>query len=187
MRRAGDPNDGLHCPRFPFDYLDLESGTLRPGSCKSIRCGTCGAFEVKRRAWKAAQAMPERFLTLTLLPADFQAARKAEARFLRLIRRDGYVLHWAIAHELTKSGLRHAHALCKGDRIPQAVVSRRAAQAGMGRVADIRRIRGDGATNYALKEALRTVRYATKGYEQLDDHLSLNGGRLYRVTRGYWK
>lgn len=184
MRRSA--TTAGHCGKLPFDYVSLETGEMRPASCKAVRCPICGPFEIRRRAWRAAMAKPERFLTLTALPADFQEARAAEARFLKLLRRRGYVVEWAIAHELTKAGQRHAHALVKGDYIPQRTVSAAAARAGMGSVADIRRIRSTGATTYALKEAFRAVSYATKGVEQLAEHLSLNGGRLYRTTRGYW-
>jgi hypothetical protein len=176
-----------HCDRMPFDYVNTSTGAIRPASCKSIRCPTCGAFEVKRRAWRIAKAEPERFLTLTNLPVDFQSARRVEARFLRLVRVAGYDVEWAIAHELTKSGRRHAHALTKGSYVPQRELSALAERAGMGRVVYISAIRNEGATNYALKEALRVVKYATKGASALDDHLSLNGGRLCRTTRGYFR
>jgi hypothetical protein len=187
LRRAPDPFDGRHCARFPMDYLDLESGALRPGSCKSMRCGHCGEFEVKRRVWKAAQARPTKFLTLTRLPEHYQTARESERRFLRIVRRAGYPIEWLIAHELTKSGLRHAHALVKAPYIPQGVLSEAAYRSGMGYVVDIRAIRGAReASGYALKEALRVMAYATKGSRALEEHLALNGGRLYRTTRGYW-
>jgi hypothetical protein len=187
MRRASNPLDGLHCPRMPFDYLDVVSGALRPASCKSIRCAICGAFEVRRRAWRLATAEPKRFLTLTSLNDDFQKARRQEKRFLELVRGEVGWFEWAVAHELTSSGHRHAHALCKGSYLPQRRASQFAERAGMGYVTDIRAIRNTGATSYALKEALRVVNYATKGTDALGEHLDLNGGRLCRTTRGYFK
>ena len=96
-------------------------------------------------------------------------------------------MEWAVAHELTKSGQRHAHALQRGDPIPQPLLSRAAARSGMGRIVWISAIRSDGATAYALKEALGVVRYATKGTEQLAEHLALNGGWLVRTTKGYYR
>lgn len=176
-----------HCPRWPFDYVDLTTGAMWPASCKSIRCLVCGPREASKRAWRAAAARPERFVTLTKLADDFQEARRSEHRLVKLIRRRGYQWEWCISHELTRSGLRHAHALQKGDPIPQRELSALAERAGMGRIVDIRRIRTAGAASYALKEALTVVGYATKGTARLDEHLQLNGGRMYRVSRGYWR
>jgi len=97
------------------------------------------------------------------------------------------VIEWAIAHELTKAGQRHAHALLRSGFIPQTVLSSAASSAGMGRVVWISQIRSAGATRYALKEALRVVGYTTKGTADLEAHLELNGGRLCRTTRGYFR
>lgn len=186
LRRAASAEG--HCPRWPFDYLNLTTGAMWPASCKSIRCEVCGPRESRRRAWRVAKAGPERFLTLTMLPDDYQRARKLEAVLLRSLRGEGLTVEWAIAHELTKRGVRHAHALVRGDFLPQALVSRYAERAGMGYVVDIRAVRGShGAASYALKESLRVVGYATKGTAALDDHLALNGGRVCRTTRGYFK
>ena len=186
MQRRSLTSEG-HCPRWPFDYVDLTTGAMWPASCKSIRCLVCGPREASKRAYRAAAARPERFVTLTQLPESFQEARAAEKRLLKALRRRGYKVEWCISHERTRSGLRHAHALQRGDPIPQRELSALAERAGMGRVCDIRRIRTPGAASYALKEALTVVGYATKGTARLDEHLELNGGRMYRVTRGYWR
>ena len=175
------------CPRFPYDWLDVDDGDVHPGSCKSVRCPVCGPREIRRRAWRIARAAPERFITLTQLPPDYHAARRSEASLLRYLRRQGLAMEWAVAHELTKSGQRHAHALQRGDPIPQPLLSRAASRSGMGRIVWISAIRSDGATAYALKEALGVVRYATKGTEELADHLELNGGWLVRTTKGYYR
>jgi hypothetical protein len=124
---------------------------------------------------------------LTALPAEYREALKVEQAFLRMVRRAGIEIEWAIAHELTKRGQRHGHALCKGDYLPQRSASRFAERAGMGRVLHIERIRDEGGTSYALKEALRVVGYTTKGtVASLGAHLDLNGGRICRTTRGYF-
>jgi hypothetical protein len=152
-------------------------------SCKSIRCPTCWRREVARRVRRVAGAMPERFITLTGLPVAYKEALLEEQRIRRALRRLGYEFEWAIAHELTKSGLRHGHALEKGAYIPQRVLAKVT-----GRVCDIRKIRGArGAANYAVKEALAAAQYATKGVEELDEHLELNGGWLLRTTKGYYR
>jgi len=177
------PTSQPKCRRFPFDYLDVTTGQVRPGSCKAIRCPVCGPGEVRRRAWRAANAGPERFAVLTALPDEFKAARRHEAVLLKRLRRQGFRVEWAIAHELTKRGQRHANALLKGDYIPQ-----RTLQEAHGSIAHIQVIRSRrGVTSYALKEALRVVRYSTKGVDDLEMHLALNGGRLYRTTRGYFR
>lgn len=174
-----------HCAKIPYDYLDTWTGQLRPASCKAIRCPVCGPREARIRAWRIAKMLPGRMLTVTDLPADYQEARAVERRFLQRIRREGYVLEWAVSHERTKAGVRHLHALCRGDYIPQSVVSREASRSGAGIVADIRRVRNRGGVSYAFKNALQVVGYTTKG--DLEAHLDLNGGRLCRTTRGYFK
>ena len=176
--------DPRACPKLARRWVNLRTGELGGlVSCKSIRCAACAPKEIARRVRRIAGAGPERFITLTDLPAEYQAARLEEKRIRQELRRRGYKLEWAVAHELTQSGLRHAHVLQKGSYIPQRVLAEIT-----GRVCDIRRIKSaTGAAGYALKEALRTVEYATKGSEYLDEHLSLNGGWLVRTTKGYFR
>jgi hypothetical protein len=186
LRRAVQPGPE-HCPRFGMDLLNLATGAIRPASCKSLRCPTCGPFEVKRRVWKAARANPNAMLTMTALPKEYGPAMLVEQRFVRLVRGCGYDFQWCVAHELTKRGQRHSHALVKAPRIPQRLLSELSVRAGAGRVLWITAIRNQGATSYAMKEARRTVAYATKGTDALAEHLALNGGHVYRTTRGYWR
>lgn len=168
---------------MPFDWVNTETGEVRNGSCRSVRCPVCGEREVRLRTVALAAAKPERFVTLSDLPLDYRAALKEEARILHALRRRGYVVEWAIVHELTKSGLRHAHALQHGSYIPQAVL-----QEVSGRIPYISAIKGvHGAAGYAMKEAMRVTGYTTKGTGNLEAHLELNGGHVYRVTRGYFR
>jgi len=180
--------DNPACAKWPFDYFDITTGQIRPGSCKAIRCPICGPFEIKRRVRRVANARPQRFVTLTQLPENMQEAMAAEKKLRRLLRElGGFQLEWVMAHERTKKGVRHGHALQKGDSIPQAILSSMAERSGMGYVTWIERIRDDGASAYAMKEARRVIGYATKGSEQLEQHPDFNGGRLYRSTRGYFR
>lgn len=99
------------------------------------------------------------------------------------IRAEGYRTEWAWTVERgSKTGMIHVHALQHGDFIPQRTLQRL-----WGRRVDIRAIEArDGAALYALKEAQRVAGYAVKGANgTLTEHLALNGGRAYHMSRRY--
>lgn len=130
-----------------------------------------------------AWAEPQRFVTLTQAPAEWQALRQRVRKLCLRARNDGYRVEWAWTVEKgSQTGMIHVHALQHGDYIPQ-----RRLQDLWGRRVDIRAIKtATGAALYSLKEAQRVAGYATKGARSnLVEHLALNGGRGYHISRGY--
>lgn len=137
----------------------------------------------RRRARVLAWANPTRFVTLTQAPEEWQALRAKVRKLALTLRTEGYRTEWAWTVERgAKTGMKHVHALQHGDFIPQ-----RRLQSAWGRIVHIERIRGAaGAATYALKEAQRVAGYSVKGAgADLGEHLHLNGGRAYHLSRRY--
>jgi hypothetical protein len=75
----------------------------------------------------------------------------------------------------------HVHAIQHGDYVKQAVLQ----DFWGGRIVDIRR--GDPAhAAYMSKAAGAVAQYQIKGARDLDNALSLNGGRLHHWSRGFF-
>ena len=112
-------------------------------------------------------AMPERFLTLTLAPADRQARRKQVAYLKQSLKRDGYSCELAWTTEPNPKGTgHHIHALQKGDFIPQRVLQSKWGD----RITHIEKLTsiGGGVSDYMLKvqkSALNASGYALKQQE----------------------
>jgi hypothetical protein len=137
----------------------------------------------RRRARVLAWANPTRFVTLTCAPDDWQALRAKVRKLTMRLRAEGYRVEWAWTVERgSKTGMKHVHALQHGDFIPQ-----RTLQSMWGPITHIERVRGsEGAATYAMKEASRVAGYTMKGSRSnLHEHLALNGGRAYHMSRGY--
>lgn len=130
-----------------------------------------------------AWAKPQRFVTLTNAPDDWQALRLKVRRLAMNLRGDGYSCEWAWTVEQgSKTGMRHVHLLQHGAFVPQRELQER-----WGAIAHITAIRGaKRATNYAMKEAQRVAAYALKeSRDAFDAHLDRNGGRPCHLSRGY--
>jgi hypothetical protein len=130
-----------------------------------------------------AWAGPERFVTLTNAPADWQKLRQKVRKLCLRLRNDGYRVEWAWTVERgARTGMRHIHALQHGDYIPQRELQER-----WQAIVHIERVKGArGAAGYAMKEAARVTHYAVKGTKSnLREHLDLNGGRGYHMSRRY--
>lgn len=174
----------VRCPRTPFDVVAVERPELRfPASCDTWACEWCGPRIAARRTAVLAWAQPERFVTLTLAPTEWQPLRQKVRRTCLAVRKAGYRVEWAWTVERgSKTGMVHVHALQHGQFIPQLELQKL-----WGAIVDIRRVRAPkGAALYTMKEAQRVAGYATKGARSdLPDHLALNGGRGYHMSRRY--
>lgn len=151
-----------------------------PGRCKAYKCAYCGPRKLHNLEQALLLAMPERFVTLTLFPEDWQRGRAQVRDFVRRIRKDGYRWEMAWAVEVNPRGTgHHLHALQLGDYVPQAEVQQR-----WGAIAHIRAMKGNAgmAAQYVVKEAAGTMREA--GY-------ILKAGparsRPVNITRGYFR
>jgi hypothetical protein len=172
------------CPRVDLDVLALEEPDLRfPMMCKTWRCKVCGPRKSREKAAVMAWARPERFVTLTLAPGDWQACRLRVGHLLEDVRGDGFnwQMAWTVERGTVREDLHHIHGVQHGDYVPQRELQRR-----WGARVDIRAIKGARkAVGYAMKEALAVVGYSLKGGRDLEQHLDLNGGRGVHMTRGY--
>lgn len=122
-------------------------------------------------------------MTLTQAPDEWQALRQKVRKLCLRVRERGYAVEWAWTVERgSRTGMIHVHALQHGDFIPQRELASM-----WNRRVDIRAIKSaHGAALYSLKEANRVAGYATKGARSnLDQHLALNGGRGYHMSRSY--
>lgn len=173
------------CPTTPFDMAAWDGRLLRfPAGCSTWACPWCGPAKARRKAAIVEWAKPERFLTLTQAPADWQRLRQ-KVRKLRLrIAADGYRVEWAwVVERGSRTGMVHVHALEHGSYIPQRYLQER-----WGAIVHVRRVDDAGAAaRYTTKHAAaRVVSYTMKGTRAaLAEHLDLNGGRGIHMSRGF--
>jgi hypothetical protein len=139
-----------------------------------------------------------RFLTVTSPGVGSEALSLKELgnswnRLALKLRRDGVLREYLSVVELTEKGAPHLHILATGEYIKQARLSQLAQEAGFGRVADIRAIRGAGprsASGYLVKSL---ASYATKSnVAQLADkakagqHAKRRQVRPVRMSRNWY-
>lgn len=155
-----------------------------PAGCSTWACAWCGPLKARRKAELMAWAKPERFVTLTQAPGEWQACRAKVRKLALKLRTDGYSVEWAwVVERGSKTGMVHVHALQHGDFIPQ-----RRLQAAWGSIVHLERVHDvDGAVRYTTKHAARRVAsYTMKGTaSELSAHLALNGGRGVHMSRRY--
>lgn len=173
------------CPRTPFDLAAWDGRLLRfPAGCSTWACPWCGPQKGRRKAEIVAWARPERFVTLTQAPADWQRCRQKVRKLTLKLRAEGYRTEGAWTVEKGKqTGMIHVHMLQHGDYIPQRTLAQL-----WGRRVDIRRVSdAAGAARYTTKHAARRLAsYTMKGAgADLAEHLDLNGGRGIHMSRQY--
>lgn len=155
-----------------------------PAGCSTWACSWCGPQKAKRKTAICAWAEPERFITLTQAPDQWQALRQRIRKLALRLRAENYSVEWAWTVERGKrTGMIHVHALQHGSYIPQ-----RTLQAMWGHIVHVRRIDDvDAAATYTTKHAAaRVVSYTFKeARSHLQEHLDLNGGRGVHLSRGY--
>lgn len=182
----GQEVTGDRCPHVGFDLVGLVSGERSPGSCRRYACLVCGPRKTKGYQQLAAGSHPERLVTLTLAPPDFQRARVQVNDFVRRIRAAGYRWWWYwVIEENPKGTGHHIHGLQHGDYVPQRFL-----QSAWGdRIVHITRIRVEvEAARYVLKGAERASSYLSKGaVGQYEGHLRRNGYRCAHWSRGYMR
>jgi hypothetical protein len=130
---------------------------------------------------------PERFLTLTNAPQDYQEALRLLVRSLRAgwkIGRGGKIIKGGVrprvfeyfyAGELgAKTSMRHLHVLQRGDWVGKRHLSRLWAHFGGGKITDIRKVHDSKCG------VLYVTKYVMKG-------AGFEGGKGYGWSRGYFK
>lgn len=133
--------------------------------CKSWECPHCAPKRRKRLMHEAAKGKPNRFITLTVNPADFdhpdQAARALSLAWRRcreqLKRYHGHkILESLCIFERTKKGWPHLHILCRSGFIPQKWIAKYMGERINSPVVDIRKIKNvRGAILYVAKYVVK--------------------------------
>lgn len=120
---------------------------MYPLACKRWDCPRCGPKKVRASIARVRQGMqlgPCRFFTLTSPGSEDSETtyRELPKRWKRvhqaLVRRYGPLEYVAVV-EAQKRGAAHLHVVYRGPFIPQQLLSKLAARAGFGKIADIRR------------------------------------------------
>lgn len=167
------PSNLVVCRYASWSWLNEATGEVREFNCGSWRCPVHRSKVAFRWACRVAESKPERMITLTNLPVDRARAYRAFDN-LRCDIREHYEFEYARFLEVgAETGMLHWHLAQRGDYIPQAWLSRRAAAHGLGEVVDIRRCYGKGPSFYLAK-------YITK-------EAAPEGWRKVTVSRGYPK
>ena len=180
------------CPNaYAFYVVSLSSHRAVLLPCGSWACVHCG-----RKKKEAARLMIEdgiarararghrvRFITLTSPSRQGLTMRELYVAFNRLrtkLRRSGHLREYFAVVETTQAGALHLHVLATGRYLPQRELSKAAAAARFGRVADIRAVTGtgDGSAGAYLVKTL--AGYATKANAA---RLATRGARRLRPVR----
>ncbi len=166
-------------PKANMRLFNRQTGEVLPVRCEKWSCEYCGRIHAFKWCKRIEFAEPKRFLTLTQAGGDLTEAYYHLTRFCRIIRREDYHLQYFAVPELSEQNkLLHFHMLTHGRDwetkkesgfIPQPFISEAAKRAGMGKITDIRYIRGIKRLDlYAMKNVFG---YATK---------KLTGGDLWK-------
>lgn len=187
-----DDRPAPRCARSTgWHWLNVRTGEIAPGRCKASWCPDCGPYEALMRARIISDGgrsgPPQRYIVLSSPPerwrTEFQELRQKMRDFKRIMaKRHGEYEHAWTVERGPKNGMLHVNVLQKGTFIPQPEL-----QKTWGGIAHVKRIRAaEGVGRYALKEAMHVAGYAVKeAHRNVDEHLTLNGGRLVHLSRGY--
>lgn len=135
--------------------------------------------------WQLEQVDHARYAVLTIPHADWSLdrVRREVAEFVRRLRNKGYCIEAAyVVAEFAGDTGYHVDFYSYGDYIDQRVWQ----EANRNEIVNVQEIKAkrDRAIGYAFKE---TLGYAFKETaERFERHLELNGGKLYRTTRGFY-
>ncbi len=175
------------CPRVRHEWVNEATGEIRPGTCSAYLCELCGRRKARNAQHLAGASQPERMLTLTKIPEDFQQARDQVRDYTRRLRLKGYRVQtwWTIEANPKGTGL-HLHALQHGDYVPQKELQ----EMWGGRRVDIRSVASElVAARYVIKGATDASTYVGKGAvergEKYAAHIARNNGRAAHWSRGY--
>lgn len=132
-------------------FVSRDTGEIKNAPCNSWRCQPCASRKARRFAARYADRAPtyNRFVTLTMPRAATATAEEIRSlsRGFRLLyfrlRRDyGLSTYVWVREQGRASGQIHQHWAIRSSYIPQAELSALCEASGLGRVVDIRRIKG---------------------------------------------
>ena len=117
--------------------------------CKRWSCRPCAAAKIKKLAVLCRLAGPNRLLTLTVDPKNYQSPRhafEATAAFvpelIRTLRKRFGQVEYLRVTELHKSGYPHYHLLVKSSFLPHAVVKNEWHRLTNNQIVDLRQVDG---------------------------------------------
>ena len=188
---AEQPRRLVECPRSRGGRLiQAPWGEIIAAPCRAVRCPACGPSikvweAISTLVWQLRQVEHARYAVLTMPHAEWtpDRVRREVAEFIRRLRAMGYRIEAGYVVALNPAGTGyHVDLYSYGDYIDQKVWQ----SANRNEIVNVQEIKAkrDRAIGYAFKE---TLGYAFKETgEQLGRHLELNGGKLYRTTRGFY-
>ena len=113
------------CERVHFDLLNMLTGQRVSGRCDVYKCPYCGPRKTLRYEQAATYVKPERMVGLSLVPEDFNRARKQLNDLVTRLRRKGFVWEWFWAIERNPEGTGyHLGAVQKGSYVPQDLLQK---------------------------------------------------------------
>jgi hypothetical protein len=183
------------CPTSTGFWIDRTTGERRPRPCRRLQCSYCGPRLALSTANAIVLATPHSSGVMTSwgpdVPTDaaglfalFVRAANAVAHDLRSEGRE-WEYCWTL--ELSETGIPNAHVLAWGDPVTSARFRRAAIDAGM-RWGDLQPIRHlPILARYVLKLPLAPLDLGLDGEACMALHLALNGGRLVRSSRRFWR
>lgn len=154
-----------------------------PACCHKWTCPRCAPHLSNHWAEKAADACPQRFITITVDPKLHKSPQAAKEKlaeaFKRFVQfwRSGrtnkhgkstippHTFEYMAVYELQQNGMPHMHILQKGDYVPQLFLKRWMDKAQVGSIADIRKIRTSyAAAKYVVKYTQKTAAKTVKAF-----------------------
>lgn len=170
------------CPTGTLVGLSAGAVVLAPSRCKRWACDQCGPKKARRLAKRIQRTKAQRFVTLTIRPAEGESAEEALDRLNRAwrivwkrIKREqgakavGYVR----IVELTKRGVPHLHIALDSGFVPQRRLSGWMGAIVGSPIVDIRKIKSErGLARYLAK-------YLTKAHETLENRRKWSATRRF--------
>lgn len=157
-----------------------------PVKCNSWCCDGCRKRLSKKWIRRVNPQKVERFITLTVDPSRFSSRPEAVKelyngykKLVQAIRRKFKEWEYFSVIEFTKKDWPHIHILQRGSYVPQTWISKKWDAFGLGKIVDVRRVRGKGKvksylTKYLSKEGqsfvyhLRKVRSSKAFFQRVE-------------------
>lgn len=187
--------------------LKYGCSVLLPLSCKRWSCRHCAETKTRQLAARTREARPNRLMTLTVDPANYDTPRQAfdETRtklapLTRTLRSKFGEVEYLRVTELTRRGWPHYHFLIRSPYIPHSVVRDRWQELTGARIVDLRKCSANfRAYTYLLKYLTkmhsiswteRHVSYSRRFFPPLpardDDGLQLEEVQIHEVHLASW-
>ncbi len=154
----GSPPDRWGCPLQGMRLFNFATGEVLAMDCKRWACVEHGPLLAWRWRQRVSMVPWKLMLTLTLVPDDQAAARKAWQRVARWLRSKGMRTYLRVMELGPKGGMRHWHVLVDTAWVSQPDLSDFCAKAGLGSVVWVSLVKSrEGATYYLLGYVFKSL------------------------------